>query len=90
MNIAGRAEEQSVYSPAGCYLVMDDYTERDDIPITSNYKLLGIGEPPRSYGLYIDGERVSPLLKELPRDLSYLKGSLAYFPYTIRRRPASC
>jgi hypothetical protein len=87
LSIAGRAEEQSVYSPAGCYLVMDDYTERDDIPITSNYKLLRIGGPPRSYGLYIDGERVSPMLKQLPRDLSYLKGSLAYFPYTIRRRP---
>jgi len=87
LSIAGRTVQNSVYSPSGYYLVMDDYTERDDIPMTNNYKLLGIGGPPRSYGLYIDGERVSPLLKELPADLSYLKGSLAYFPYTIRRKP---
>jgi hypothetical protein len=87
LSIAGRVEEKSIYSPAGFYLVMDDYTERDDIPITANFKLLRIGGPPRSYGLYIDGQRVSPMLKQLPRDLSYLKGSLAYFPYTIRRRP---
>jgi hypothetical protein len=87
LSVAGRVEEQSVYSPSGFYLVMDDYTERDDVPITANFKLLGIGGPPHSYGLYIDGQRVSPMLKQLPADLSYLKGSLAYFPYTIRRRP---
>jgi hypothetical protein len=87
LSISGRVEEQSAYAPAGFYLVMDDYTERDDIPITANFRLLHIGGPPRAYGLYIDGQRVSPMLKKRPTDLSYLKGSLAYFPYAIRRRP---
>jgi hypothetical protein len=87
LNIAGESSRGSVISPSGWYLVVDDYSERDDIAITGNYQLLGIGGPPRSLGLYLDGERVSPMLRGIPRDLSYLKGSLAAFPYLIRRRP---
>ncbi len=85
--IAGRTVERAVLSPSGFYLVMDDYTERDDLPMTNNYSNLGIGAPPRSYGMYIDALRVAPLLKDRPKDVSYVDGSLSHFPYTIRAHP---
>jgi hypothetical protein len=84
VNIAGSRVVRSVLSPAGAYLVMDDYTERDDLAMTNDYGKLRIGYPPPSYGIYIDAIRVAPLLKTLPRDLSYVEGSLSHFPYTIR------
>jgi hypothetical protein len=87
LNIAASVVERSVLSPSGYYLVMDDYTERDDLPMTNDYSRLAIGAPPRSYGIYIDGGRVAPLLKDRPKDSSYFRGSLAYFPYTIRSDP---
>jgi hypothetical protein len=70
--------------PSGFYLVMSDYLEFDDVNMTNNYSFLNIGAPPRSYGLYKDDDRVAPLLQAIPTDLSYVKGSLSDFPYTIR------
>jgi hypothetical protein len=87
LNIAGRTVERSVLSPSGYYLVMDDYTERDDLPMTNDYSRLGIGAPPRSYGIYIDGGRVAPLLKDRLKNPGYFRGSLSYFPYSIRKGP---
>ncbi len=82
--IAGTKIERRVLSPSGSYLVVDDYTEFDDVNMTNNYTSLGIGAPPRSWGLYKDGTRVSPLVKELPADTSYVGGALSHFPLTIR------
>ena len=73
-------------SPAGAWLTMDDYTEFDDVSMTNNYGT-DVAAPPRTYGLYRDGHRVSSLLHQLPSDFSYLKGSLPYFPYEIRPHP---
>ncbi len=77
---------QSRHSPAGAWLVMDDYTEFDDVSMTNNYGP-DVAAPPRTFGLYRDAQRVSALARELPPDYSYLKGSLSSFPYTIRQRP---
>jgi MFS family permease len=74
-------------SPSGSYLVLDDYLEFDDVEMTNNYEVLKIGAPPRSYGLYKDNDRITSLVKSVPEDRSYVSGSLAYFPYTIRDRP---
>ncbi len=88
LNIEGWKIAGSRTSPAGYYLVVGDYTELDDISMTNNYSLLKIGSPPRTYGLYKDYGRIGPVLKGLPTDFSYLRGSLSYFPYTIRNHPS--
>jgi MFS family permease len=73
-------------SPGGSWLTMDDYTEYDDVSMTNNYGS-DIASPPRTLGLYRDGQRVAALMREPPTDFSYLKGSLAFFPYEIRKHP---
>jgi hypothetical protein len=73
-------------SPGGWWLTMDDYTEFDDVSMTNNYGS-DIASPPRTLGLYRDAQRVASLMREHPADFSYLKGSLAFFPYEIRRHP---
>ena len=73
-------------SPGGSWLTMDDYTEFDDVSMTNNYGA-DVAAPPRTYGLYRDGQRVTSLLRQVPSDFSYLKGSLADFPYVIRPHP---
>ncbi len=73
-------------SPTGAWLAMDDYTEFDDVSMTNNYGT-DIAAPPRTWGLYRDGQRVSSLLSTMPKDYSYIGGSLAFFPYVIRPHP---
>jgi len=86
LGIKGARVIDSRVSPGGSWLTMDDYTEFDDVSMTNNYGS-GIGAPPRTFGLYRDAQRVSSLMRDLPTDYSYLTGSLAYFPYTIRPHP---
>ncbi len=87
LSIRGARVVGSAVTPSGYYLVVDDYTEFDDVSMTNNYAYLKIGSPPRSFGLYQDDGRIGALLKNRPVDLSYVRGSLSYFPYTIRRNP---
>ena len=77
---------RSKVSPAGSWLALDDYTEFDDVNMTNDYGA-AIAAPPRAYGLYRDAQRVSPLISDIPKDFSYLNGSLGQFPYTIRKSP---
>ena len=74
-------------TPAGTWLGIDDYTEYADVSMTNNYAPGDKGSPPRTLGLYRDGDRVSALPLALPADDSYLQGALASFPYVIRQRP---
>src|SRR5271166_1170615 len=50
-----------VKSPRGDYAVLDDFTERVDTDISNNAGMLGVDGPPRSFGLYRDGNRVAAL-----------------------------
>jgi hypothetical protein len=86
LGIKGAQVIDARVSPGGSWLTMDDYTEFDDVSMTNNYGP-GIGSPPRTYGLYRDAQRVSSLMRDPPSDYSYLSGSLAFFPYTIRQNP---
>lgn len=51
----------TVTSPRGDYAVLDDFTERVDTDISNNAGMLGVDGPPRSFGLYRDGNRVAAL-----------------------------
>jgi hypothetical protein len=87
LNIRGSRVVQSRVSPAGSWLTVDDYAEFDDVSMTNNYGSVATASPPRTWGLYRDAQRVSPLPQEIPADFSYLSGALASFPYTIRPKP---
>ena len=49
---------------AGNYALLDDFTERADTDISNNAGMLGVEGPPRSHGLYRDGNRIAALPKE--------------------------
>lgn len=74
-------------SPAGVYSVLDDFTERLDADVSNDAAMLGFGAPPRSYGLYRDGERIAALPRETlaPNgpSLAYAPALLDALPYTL-------
>ena len=53
----------AVHSPRGDYMLLDDFTERVDTDISNNAGMLGVPGPPRSFGLYRDGNRIAALPK---------------------------
>ena len=53
----------SVLSPRGDYALLDDFTERVDTDISNNAGMLGVPGPPRTFGLYRDGNRIAALPK---------------------------
>ena len=50
-------------SPRGDYALLDDFTERVDTDISNNAGMLGVPGPPRTFGLYRDGNRIAALPK---------------------------
>ena len=72
--------------PSGLYMLLDDFTERLDTDVSNNAGSLGFAEPPTSFGLYRDGNRIA----SLPRggvDAAYAGGTLAALPYSLIVRP---
>ncbi len=75
-------------SPKGYSLILDNFTERRDLPVTNNLGLLKIEGPPESLGLYRDGNRITSLPKPgIQPDLSYVNGALCTLPYVLRGQP---
>ena len=75
----------TMQSPRGYDLVLDNYTERRDLPLTNNLSMLGADPPPRAYGLYRDGNRLTSLIAtEFATDFSYVQGALSTLPYLMR------
>jgi hypothetical protein len=73
----------SVNTPRGDYTVLDDFTERVDTDISNNAAMMGIDGPPRSYGLYRDGNRIAALPKPGEKAQDYAKAALDAFPYMM-------
>lgn len=71
-------------SPAGVYSVLDDFTERLDADVSNDAAMLGFGTPPRSFGLYRDGERIAALPQEA---LAANGPALAYAPALLGALP---
>jgi hypothetical protein len=70
-------------SPRGAYALLDDFTERVDTDISNDAAMLGIGGPPRSFGLYRDGNRLAALPNGQP-EAPYAAATLAALPYRLR------
>ena len=78
----------SVNSPRGHYALLDDFTERLDTDISNNAGMLGVDGPPRSFGLYRDGNRVAALPKILPIASGYAAAALDALPYGLIPHPS--
>ncbi|MCX7382935.1 MAG: hypothetical protein NT133_16325 [Alphaproteobacteria bacterium] len=77
----------TLYSPRGLYMLLDDFTERVDTDVSNNAGLLGVGNPPSSFGLYRDGNRLAAMPKPEPLRADYAKATLAALPYMLRPHP---
>jgi hypothetical protein len=73
----------SVNTPRGNYALLDDFTERVDTDISNNAGMLGVEGPPRSYGLYRDGNRIAALPKQRPITSGYAAAALDALPYQL-------
>jgi hypothetical protein len=73
----------AVNTPRGNYALLDDFTERVDTDISNNAGMLGVEGPPRSYGLYRDGNRIAALPKRRPILSDYAAAALDALPYQL-------
>ena len=88
LNVENNRIVREYRSPKGYSLVLDNFTERRDLPVTNNLGLLQIEGPPESLGLYRDGNRVTSLPKPgIQPDLGYVRGALCTLPYMLREKP---
>ncbi len=84
LNVSDAQVKKRIFSPLGYYMLLDNFTERLDIDLSNNYVLLKVDGPPKAYGLYLDGNRISSFPKNLKTDFSYAKASLDIFPYILK------
>ncbi len=77
----------SVNSPRGDYALLDDFTERLDTDISNNAGMLGVEGPPRSFGLYRDGNRIAALPRQQPIASGYAAAALDALPYQLLPHP---
>ncbi|HTC10671.1 MAG TPA: hypothetical protein VK726_18045 [Acetobacteraceae bacterium] len=73
-------------SPRGDYLLLDDFTERLDTDISNDAGMLNLPGPPRSFGLYRDGNRIASLPHPGPLDVRYAGAALDALPYQMTPR----
>ena len=77
----------AVLSPRGDYLLLDDFQERVDTDISNNAGMMGASGPPRTYGLYRDGNRIAALPKGDAKgdgfDVGYANAALDALPYIL-------
>lgn len=76
-----------ILSPRGDYALLDDFTERLDTDVSNNAGMLNVVGPPRTLGLYRDGNRVAalPLAAAPPAglDVGYAASALDSLPYAL-------
>lgn len=77
----------SVNSPRGDYTLLDDFTERLDTDISNNAGMMGVEGPPRSFGLYRDGNRIAAIPSATPLQIGYAAAALDALPYAMITRP---
>lgn len=87
LHVQGNKIVQEIRSSRGYYLVLDNFTERIDTDFSNNFQVLGVSGPPRTLGLYNDGNRIASLPIDGPYDASYVTATLDAFPYTLLSGP---
>jgi spermidine synthase len=75
-------------SPAGDYMLLDDFTERVDTDVSNNAGEMGLPGPPTAFGLYRDGNRVAALPRPGKLDTGYAAAALDAAPYALIPHPS--
>jgi len=84
LNVSGARVERQVFSPWGYYMLLENFTEREDIDLSNDYVPKDTEGPPLAYGLYLDGNRISSLPKSVLDDFTYVSFGLDSFPYLFK------
>jgi hypothetical protein len=87
MHTPGAKVTATLRSPRGLYMLLDDFTERLDTDVSNDAAMLGMGSPPRTFGLYRDGNRLAALPMAGPLDVAYAPATLAALPYALLAHP---
>lgn len=87
LHVQGSKVAQTIHSPRGYFMVLDNFTERLDIDFSNNSALLRVADPPSTLGLYNDGNRLTSLPKTPEYNPSYIKAALDAFPFEVKRAP---
>jgi hypothetical protein len=87
LRVEGNQRLEVIQSPRGIYEVLNNFTERLDVDLSNNEAMLGGAEPIATYGLYVDGNRLTSLPKEKPGALPYLNAALDALPYKLAAQP---
>ena len=69
--------------PRGLYTLLDDFTERVNTDVSNDAGMLGLPGPPRTYGLYRDGNRLTALPSPAGFDVRYAGATLDALPYVL-------
>lgn len=72
-----------IHSPRGVYTLVESFAERVDTDISNNAGMMGIPGPPRTYGLYRDGNRIAALPMAGGASAPYVQATLAAAPYLM-------
>lgn len=74
----------TVKSPRGYYQLLDDFTERVDTDVSNNAGLMGLAGPPKTYGLYRDGNRIAAIARPGDLDARYAPAAMSAAPYLMK------
>jgi hypothetical protein len=74
-------------APRGDYQLLDDFTERVDTDVSNDAGMLGLPGPPRTFGLYRDGNRIASLPRPGPLATGYAGATLDALPYRLLPKP---
>ncbi|AHJ67539.1 hypothetical protein [Granulibacter bethesdensis] len=87
LHVEGARMVQEVDSPRGLYNVLADFTERVDTDISNDAGMLNLPGPPRTLGVYRDGNRIAALPLSGPGqpglDARYAPAALNALPYIL-------
>ena len=87
LNVPGSRVLAEIRSPRGLYALLDDFTERVDTDVSNDAGMLNLPGPPRTLGLYRDGNRVAALPGSDGGATAYATASLDALPYQLLAHP---
>ena len=87
LHVPGSRVAARILSPRGLYMLLDDFTERVDTDLSTDAGMLGLPGPPKTFGLYRDGNRIAALPRPPEAKAPYAPATLAALPYVLIPRP---
>jgi hypothetical protein len=84
LHTPGSRAVAQLLSPRGQYDLLDDFTERVDTDVSPDAGNLNLPGPPRTFGLYRDGNRIAALAKPPGPAAAYAPATLAAVAYALR------